>query len=667
MATPLFIYAATVCRFIKDPAWSDPKGQLAKALEYIPTNPHHEMDSFDATYRPVLDQLIAKSQTAQMSIVNEFRAIVGSIILLIEPLSASSLSRILNIPQSDVDRRLRTLHSVLSVPVSAEAPIRMLHLSFRDFLINPEKSETNPFWVDERKAHAKLASCCIQLLSSHGNLREDICNLKAPGADREDLPAVVVNLKLPADVQYACQYWVYHAVESGDTLTDSGQVYRFLKRHFLHWLEALSLLGKISESVAMIRGLQSLPIYSSAIMLSPKRSNIRAIFEENIPPWITKLPAIDMDWGSWLFTLEGHEDFVIGLTFSPDHKRLASCAADWMVMIWDVTTGEAKHMLHGHTDWVVDLIWSPDGKTVASCSRDGTIRFGDPVIGEEKQVFKSRFSDFSRIYYSQDGKTLTSLSNNGILQMLDIRTGHVRHEVRFDQNGHNRNSISPDGPMGVSFYGGKPSSRIPPVRDLFSEDEASDEEQVPSGDQLEGEDQASDEPRTSSEDEFEDDQSFDTNQYFEENHGVDFNIRLWSTSTGMERRVLEGHTDWICDIAWAPDGNSLASISADGTIRLWDVPTGDEIMIEHFCEASRNRIAFRPDGKIMAIISGDNLEVILLDKETLEERQEFYVGRVFGPIVFSVDGKMLAFRSSITEIRVVNMGTFNVAMSRYVV
>jgi hypothetical protein len=57
MAVPLFIFAATVCRFIGDPAWSDPAGQLAKILEYQERFPESELDKLDATYRPILDQL----------------------------------------------------------------------------------------------------------------------------------------------------------------------------------------------------------------------------------------------------------------------------------------------------------------------------------------------------------------------------------------------------------------------------------------------------------------------------------------------------------------------------------------------------------------------------------------------------------------------------------
>jgi hypothetical protein len=41
-------------------------------------------------------------------------------------------------------------------------------------------------------------------------------------------------------------------------IRDWDEVYEFLETHFLHWLEALSLMGKISESINLINTLQSL-------------------------------------------------------------------------------------------------------------------------------------------------------------------------------------------------------------------------------------------------------------------------------------------------------------------------------------------------------------------------------------------------------------------------
>jgi hypothetical protein len=70
MAVPLFIFAATVCRFIGDPAWSDPAGQSAKVLEYQSRTQQSEIDRLDAAYRPILDQLLAGTESAKRSLAN---------------------------------------------------------------------------------------------------------------------------------------------------------------------------------------------------------------------------------------------------------------------------------------------------------------------------------------------------------------------------------------------------------------------------------------------------------------------------------------------------------------------------------------------------------------------------------------------------------------------
>ncbi len=58
MATPLFIFAATICRFLGDSAWSDPASQLQKLLDYQVEHDDSELDQLGNTYNPVLAQLV---------------------------------------------------------------------------------------------------------------------------------------------------------------------------------------------------------------------------------------------------------------------------------------------------------------------------------------------------------------------------------------------------------------------------------------------------------------------------------------------------------------------------------------------------------------------------------------------------------------------------------
>jgi hypothetical protein len=133
MAVPLFIYAATVCLFIGTKG-SNPGKNLSKVLEYGKST----FSQLERTYLPVLDQLLDAQENDQKDEwLLVFRDVIGSIVVLESPLSVISLACLLQVPQEDITCRLDSLHSVLSISHNKNAPIRLLHLSFREFLVDP--------------------------------------------------------------------------------------------------------------------------------------------------------------------------------------------------------------------------------------------------------------------------------------------------------------------------------------------------------------------------------------------------------------------------------------------------------------------------------------------------------------------------------------------------
>ncbi|MCZ8121511.1 MAG: hypothetical protein O9295_26540 [Microcystis sp. LE18-22.4A] len=110
---------------------------------------------------------------------------------------------------------------------------------------------------------------------------------------------------------------------------------------------------------------------------------------------------------------------------------------------------------------------------------------------------------------------------------------------------------------------------------------------------------------------------------------ADRTIRLWSRE-GEEIKILNGHKDWVRDVCFSPDGQLIASASADRTIRLWS-REGEEIKIAPMEHQDRvNSISFSPDGKIIVSSSDDHtIKLWDINRDLSEEisvslRQTFF-------------------------------------------
>jgi WD40 repeat protein len=53
------------------------------------------------------------------------------------------------------------------------------------------------------------------------------------------------------------------------------------------------------------------------------------------------------------------------------------------------------------------------------------------------------------------------------------------------------------------------------------------------------------------------------------------NAKLWGAADGKLKRVLSAHDRDILSVEFSPDGNTIATGSADGNVKLWDALTGE--------------------------------------------------------------------------------------------
>ena len=97
-------------------------------------------------------------------------------------------------------------------------------------------------------------SCVIERDGSHPGTRMHIYAL--PPTDS------------PEDLRYACRYWAHHLRQSKES-TLRTEALSFLKCHFLHWLEAISLMGGLSETLEMMVTLKdSIQVRASVVCVS---------------------------------------------------------------------------------------------------------------------------------------------------------------------------------------------------------------------------------------------------------------------------------------------------------------------------------------------------------------------------------------------------------------
>ncbi|MCA9657826.1 MAG: hypothetical protein KC486_05740, partial [Myxococcales bacterium] len=67
----------------------------------------------------------------------------------------------------------------------------------------------------------------------------------------------------------------------------------------------------------------------------------------------------DATTGEHVATLQGHDNDVVALAYSPDGARIATASLDKTARVWDAVSHALVATLHGHRGDVYDVTFSP--------------------------------------------------------------------------------------------------------------------------------------------------------------------------------------------------------------------------------------------------------------------------------------------------------------------
>ncbi|KAL6816923.1 WD40-repeat-containing domain protein [Trichoderma camerunense] len=532
-ANDTFLWVALVCQnLVKYPRW--------KVLKMLNTFP----SGLDSLYERMIEQMTTindSSDSIDSSDISLRKQILAVMMSVYRPITLQELGCLIEIPE---DLKLSTdiefLREIVALCGSfltiREDTVYFIHQSAKDHL---SKNDRAIFPLED--VHHNIFSLSLRAMNKI--LRKNIYELQDPAYLTENSIGMPHTGPDPlSPIRYSCVHWVDHLRDKNalrrDDLSDDGAVSSFLRKHLLHWFEALSLIQHVSAGVVSIAMLETiltiqfptgellsllrdahrfilhnrrtieiapLQTYSSALIFSPMKSLIRQAFHQEIPSWIQEEPNVEDNWSPCLQTLEGHTAWVTSVGFSADHKHIASGSKDNTVKIWDAVTGVCLQTFEGHTDWVTSVIFLPKSTQVASGSVDETIKIWNTATGNCDESLEGHTGAVQSVAVLSDHQ-IVSVSHDQTIKTWDILTRACIMTLK----GHDEYITSV-----ATFANGN----------------------IATG-------------------------------------SGDATIKIWESTTGTCVQTLKGHIAWICSVAFL-NSQQVISGSDDETIKVWDIATGE--------------------------------------------------------------------------------------------
>ncbi len=122
---------------------------------------------------------------------------------------------------------------------------------------------------------------------------------------------------------------------------------------------------------------------------------------------------------------------------------------------------------------------------------------------------------------------------------------------------------------------------------------------------------------------------------------ADHTVRLWNAATGQPKLTLAGSQDELSVLAFAPDGKLIAGGAYDASLNLWGAQTGQLKRTLNQQHAVITALAFAPDGQTLVSCSRDQTVVQWDVRKGQPLWQIPWASRWMSIVAFSADGNLI--------------------------
>ena len=248
----LFQWARTACEFIHGKGYGLDPGERLDVLVKGGND-----QSLDRLYQTILETVLG--QDPMLDVVRKrFHHVMAIILSLHEPLSLSSLTALFG--DSLMAREIiKPLGSLLDGVLDEEKPVRPLHTSFRDFLLDEKRGLA--FHIPILPQHYLSIGQALLVCMRH-MLKFNMCDLSDSRLRNTEVPDLIcrMDVAIPSYLSYSCRYWMSHLQHVKCTPELLVKVTQFFKKFFPYWLEVISLFSFSSPLSTILSALETCTI-----------------------------------------------------------------------------------------------------------------------------------------------------------------------------------------------------------------------------------------------------------------------------------------------------------------------------------------------------------------------------------------------------------------------